>query len=282
MADYTNSKGGIGSVFPDRAVAAQEIARIEPLITPELFKRRFLLGIPLHSFVVDPVTNERDEVTMDDLKDFINRAVAESEIQSGLTIFPTQFNEKHPFDRNFWNSYGFIKVDHRPMASLETMAFTPATGQDIFQINNNWVESANFHKGQINLIPMIPAVAAQFVSSSGNAGGSGFAYLNLMQGMSWIPAIVRVQYTAGFADGKIPYIVNELIGCNAAMEVLNVLQATNRHTSYSLNVDGQGQSVSTPGPQIYQPRIESLEKKRDKIVRLLKNIYGLSVITSYI
>jgi hypothetical protein len=74
--------------------------------------------------------------------------------------------------------------------------------------------------------------------------------------------------------------MNEVIGCNAALEVLNSLQVTNRAQSYSMSIDGTSQSVSTPGPAQYQGKIDYLMQKRDGIVRRLKNLYGLGVFSS--
>jgi hypothetical protein len=282
MASYDNSKP-VSSVFPDRAIDAQEWRRVEPLITPEQLTKRFLFGIPLVSYFINPVTNQRDELTSDDLKDFIERGVAEAELQTGLTIFPVQYDEKHPFDRNFWISYGYIKVEHRPVMSIEKFAFTPPSGQDIFSVNLDWIESANFHKGQINLIPFVPAIAGGLIggTNTGNPGG-GAAYLHVMSGLAWVPAFIRVTYTAGFPNAVVPKVVNEIIGCNAAIEVLNALQITNRAQSYSMSIDGASQSMSTPGPQAFQPKIDYLEKKRDGLIRRLKNLYGLGVFSSHV
>jgi len=282
MADYTSSKPAT-SVYPDRAVDGQEWSRVEPLITPKQLKTRFLFGIPLVSYIVNPMTNMRDELSDEDLLDFINRAVAETELLTNLMIFPVQFDEKHPFDRNFWGTYGFVKVEHRPVMSVEKFAFTPATGVDIFEINKDWIESANFHKGQINLIPLVPAVAAQFISGSiGNASGSGFAYLNLIQGMAFVPAIIRIKYTAGFPGANVPRVLNELIGCIAGLEILNTLQITNKASSYSQGIDGISQSISTPGPQVYKPKIDFLMAKRNELAGKIKNIYGMGISAGFI
>lgn len=279
MADYSNSKNTLGSVFPDRAVAAQEWGRVEPLITPQQLKDYFLFGIPLYSMAPDPVTGLRAEVTTEMLKSHIERAVAQAELDTGLTIFPVQYDERHPFDRNFWLNFGYTRVEHRPVASLEKFAFTPASGNAIFEINLQWVDNAQFHKGQINLIPFVPAVAAQFVPT-GNSSGNGSAYLQILQGISWVPSLVETKYTAGFPDGKIPVIINEVIGTIAAMNVLSMLQATFRFTSNSINIDGQGQSQAGPGPTVYQGLIDSFAQKKDSLVKKLKNIYGLQIFSS--
>ncbi len=97
MADYTNSKAAIGSVFPTGAIDAQEWTRVEPLLTPEQLITRFLYGIPRHAFTPDPVTGKRDELTNETLQDYIFRAVAEAELMLGITIFPIQYTERQAF-----------------------------------------------------------------------------------------------------------------------------------------------------------------------------------------
>ncbi len=42
MADYTSGKPNIGSVYPEHAIDAQEFSRVEPLVTPDQLRRRFL------------------------------------------------------------------------------------------------------------------------------------------------------------------------------------------------------------------------------------------------
>ncbi len=284
MADYTSSKPAEG-VYPDRAVDAQEWSRIEPLITPSQLRSRQLLAIPLVSYLPNPITGLRYELTNDDLKDQIDRAVATLELELGLVIFPVQFDEKHPFDRQFWDSYGYIKVEHRPVSSVEEVAFSAPTNSlgatsDIFSVNMDWVETKNFHKGQINLIPLAPAISSNYTQTG---SGSGAAYLQLLSGIGWIPSLVRVKYTAGFPDGRMPRVINELIGINAALEVLGVLQATNSATSYSISLDGQSQSVSGPGPQAYQGRLDYLLQQKTVLIKKMKNIYGMgSLVSSYV
>jgi hypothetical protein len=280
MADYTNSNKSMGSVFPDHAVDAQEWTRVEPLITPEQLKRRHLFGIPLYAFLPDPVTGKRDTLTPEDLMDQINRAVANIELQTGLTIFPVQYDEKQPFDRNWWESYGYIQTQKRPIASVEKVAFTPATQSDILVLDPTWIESANFTKGQINIIPLVPAASTGLVQATIGSGGA--AFITIFYGKHWIPALVRVTYTCGFPNRELPRVVNEVVGMEAAINILRLLAATNRANSYSLGTDGLSQSQSGPGPLIYKDLIEGLEAKKLMMIEKLKNIYGLKVHTSYV
>lgn len=282
MADYEDSKPTWGSVFPDRAVAGQEFSRVEPLITPAQLKTRHLFGLFLGSFSPNPITKQRDQMTDPIIADYIDMAVAELELETGLTIFPVQYDEKHPFDRNFWAANGHIKVEHRPVASLERFAFTPATGNDIFIVSNDWVDSGQFHKGQINILPIAASTSAQYITGSTYGPNSSSSYLAVLAGATWIPSLIRVIYTAGFPNAQIPKILNDLIGMQAAINILGMLAATNQSGSYSLSMDGGSQSVSTPGPEVYNSRIQLLDEKKKQVVRKLKNLYGLNIVSSYV
>lgn len=279
MADYVNSKSNLGAVYPEHAVDAQQWERVETLLTPRQLRRRQLLGIPLVSFFPNPLTGIREEITDEDLFDIIGRSVSKIELETGLTIFPVQFNEKHQFDVEWWNSYGYTKVINRPVMSVEELAFTPASGSDLYVVHKDWIENSGFFKGQINVIPFTPAIAASFVSSTGVAS-NGYFFLAVFPGLRWIPALLRVKYTCGFPNGQVPKVLNEIIGISAAIETLGALQATNRALSYSLNIDGQGQSVSGPGPQQYQSRIEELKLEKKVLMDKLKNYYGLGITSS--
>jgi hypothetical protein len=69
--------------------------------------------------------------------------------------------------------------------------------------------------------------------------------------------------------------VNQLIGIIAAMQVLSqVAAAYAGSTSTSLGIDGMSQSVSTPGPNRYQIRIEELRAHRALLVKKIKKSYG--------
>jgi hypothetical protein len=94
--------------------------------------------------------------------------------------------------------------------------------------------------------------------------------------VNFVPLFWTVEYTAGFPDGLVPKIANELIACVAAMDVLRQLGATHAMvTSSSLGLDGWSQNTSSPGPNIYEPAIAALKEKRDQIKGRLKAMFGL-------
>lgn len=278
MADYTNSKSGIGDQFPQ---GGRETTwkRTEPLLTPEQLESRDLFGIPLVSGLKDPRTGKGQVMTPDIIADFIDRAVSVVEAETGLLLFPVQMEVKLPFDRQEYASYGYFRLPHRPVASIEELTISPSTNLDVFVVPTEWIEVGQLHYGQINIIPLTIALngdsQATVVATAG--GPSLLAILNNYQ---WLASYWKIKYTAGFKDGMVPKIVNDLIGCVAAMEILSMLAATNsKSSSGSLSIDGMSQSQSNPGPDIYKPRLEDLEKKREMLTRKLRAQFGTNLFT---
>jgi hypothetical protein len=274
MADYTNSKSGPGVVFPDNAVETSW-NRVEPLVKPEQVKSRHLFGIPLVSAMKDPLTGKAQVYTDDLIRDTIDRAVGLAETETGLDIFPIRNKEKQPFDRNEYQSFGYMRLERRPVASVEVLSITPPNGNNLYSVPLEWIETAYLPKGQINLIPIGNAIA---YGSVAQVGSGGALFLNVLGAQGWVPAFWQVEYTSGFPDGMIPKPINELIGVIAAMEILSALGATyGKSQSHSLGIDGLSQSISTPGPQIFKNRYDELAEKRQKLVKKLKTQYGLNL-----
>ena len=139
-----------------------------------------------------------------------------------------------------------------------------------------WVEIKNAQWGQVNIIPLTIALTNGNPTAIPTTAG-GALLLSVFQGRShWVPSFWKIKYTCGFPEGKIPKVVNDLIGTIAAMEVLSQLASTyGKSSGSSLSIDGASQSVSTPGPEIFTKRINDLTLKREMLVAKLKNYYGL-------
>ena len=98
MSDYTFTKLGLGDVFPDGGKDSSW-NRVEPLITPQQLLTRQLFGIPLVSALKDPITKQPQVMTNDILADYIDMAVADAELETGLTLFPTAVEFKQAWDK---------------------------------------------------------------------------------------------------------------------------------------------------------------------------------------
>lgn len=277
MADFTNAKTG-PSVYPEQAVEA-DYQRTEPLLTPDQLVRRFLMGVDLHSQMKDPFTGKALRWTPEMVKDIIDGALQTTESELGILIRPVVFSEKHPFDRYAYNSYGFFNVRQRPVSKILSVAVVPPNQESVYSLPLEWVETAYLPRGQINIIPMTAAqVGGDSTGISPASANGGTFYLTIVQNRGWVPAYWQIDYQAGYCDGLVPRIVNDLIGTVAAMDILSMLAVTYAKVqSHSLGIDGLSQSISTPGPQIFKQRLEELQEKRNLLTKKLKALTGRKV-----
>lgn len=276
MADYTDSAPGMGGTAPLGAVETSFLDG-EPLIKPDKLKRLHLFGIPLVSAIKDPLTGRPQVMTDPDLQEFILEAVALAELEVGngsFSIFPRQLEERHPYDRKEQESFGFVRLRHRPVASVEQFAVQSSDGVNVWVVPNNWIDKGLLHLGQINMIPF--AVAAQSGVTIPVVGPTGMGLLPSLFKFNWVPQLYTATYTVGFKDGILPRVINQLIGVIAAMEVLDMLATTYaRSSSSSISLDGGSQSVSTPGGELFQVRMQFLAEKRRFLVKKIQRLFGL-------
>lgn len=268
--DFSNTGAKIDgtSVYPVHAAGVSNLlTRCEPMLAADKFRNQFLKGINL-------TMPNGDTYTKTDLDEKLNWAMNEAELYLGLTITREAFQHKVPFDYSLYKSYIHIRSEKGPIISLEQLAIVSADNNAIFVIPPTWIETTNFAKKLINVIPLLAAYGVNQVS--GAVGNAGIAFLTVMDGLSWVPAYWQIQYTAGLstAEGQVPAPVNELIGSIAAISILSEIAVTNRYNSQSQSQDGISQSSSGPGPNIYARRIDELEKKRDMLVKKLKGIFA--------
>lgn len=276
IGDITNTsdRPALGNELDQATDASASFTRVEPLITPEQLRDRFLTGIPLYAAMPDPVTKIRYQITDTKLKEeFIPGALADVEMDTRIHLAPKEISARLPFDLNEYKQMGYFKLKDAPVTEIIELFVSDSTLNPIFFIPTTWIEAGGLQKGQVNIIPLQPAfVGGGIVGSADSAGGA--AFIALMGARSWIARWWLIQYRAGFKEGRVPRVVNDVIGCRAAIDVLERLQATNRLTSYGLGIDGTSQNISNPGPQVYKEAIDGLEKKYKRLVGKMKVLFG--------
>lgn len=268
--DFTNTGSKVDgtSIYPVHAAQVSDLlSRCEPMLEQEKFRRMFLKGIRL-------TMANGDTYTPEDLTEKLNWAMNEVELLLNLTITREAFQHKVPFDYALYKAYIHVRTEKGPIISLERLAIVSADNNNIFTIPPTWIETTNFAKRLINVVPLLAAYGVNQVA--GAVGNAGIAFLTVMDGLNWVPAYWQVQYTAGLAtaEGQVPVPVNELIGSVAAISILSEIAATYRYNSQSQSQDGISQSSTGPGPRQFDKRIEDLEVKRDKLVNKLKAIFS--------
>jgi len=276
MSNFLASRTFQTSVYP---VHAQEtsglLRRVEPFLTPELFKNRFLLGIPL-------TLPNGDTFTPDILKDRIMMAMNETEAQIGVTLTREEFKEKLPFDWSLYKSFIHLKPRHSPIISLESLSIVASNDETIFVVPSMWVDMANASIGQINVIPLLAAFGATSVTGSPitvTNQGAGVAFLAIWGSAGnagQVPAYWQLNYSSGISnrEGHLPVIVNQLVGTNAAINLISQIAQFYTATSQSLSQDGVSQSSSTLGPRRFALRIEELKESRNELIAKIKGIFA--------
>jgi hypothetical protein len=276
VADFSNSRTFQVSQYPVHASQTSGLLkRIEPFLTPDLFRSRYLKGIPQ----LFPEVQFSD----DEIKDRIMLAMNETETQLGTTITREEFKDKTPWDMSLYRAFIHTKVRHSPIISLEDLSIVASNDEIIFTVPSMWVDTANFSIGQITVTPLLAAFGAT------NAAGSPITVTNQGAGIAFLaiwgaagnsaqspPAYWQITYSAGLSnrEGQVPVIVNQLIGINCAIDLISQIAQAFLYTSQALSQDGISQSSSLLGPRSFQLRLEELTKKRDELIAKIKGVFA--------
>jgi hypothetical protein len=276
-ADYQRSKSTQTANYPVLANAASGLlTRVEPALTPAKFRSRFLKGVE-QLFARFGI-----EYSDSDIKDRLMLATNEVEAMLNTPVDPVQFKEKLPLDRSLYRSFVFLRTAQGPISSVERLAIVTSDNQNVFEVPPEWIETANAHNRQINVVPLLGAYGVNSVG--GATSNAGVVFMALMDGTNWIPAYWEITYTAGMCKtaGNVPVVVNSLIGVVAAIDMLSSASPMNVENSVALSQDGISQSRSNPGVQIFQTRIADLEKRKAELLGQIKRIFAKKAFMSNI
>lgn len=263
MADYTETKSFGTNVYPVESKESGNLfGRIEPILNPKKLKARYLKGI-------DGLDYNNEE-----LKDEILRAINEVELMTNLKLSKVQHKERLPFDKALYQNMVYMKTNNGPILSVEEILIESSNGENIYKLPPSWIEAGLFHKRQVNLIPILSIFGAAGLQD-GQPSNAGLIFLQAVNNFRWLPAFFSIVYTVGVCheEGQLPQVMNELIGCVAAIEILSNLQTRNKFNSTAISQDGISQSASSAGPQIYETRIAKLKEDRDAKMKKIKAIF---------
>ena len=268
VPSITFPKSNPTAMYPVHASSTSGLLkRCEPLLTPNEFKDRFLKG------VLERLP-KGVEYSNSDLKNRINRAINQIEIDLNVMVMPEQFTERLQFDWNLYKAWIKLKASNGPIVQLDNLAIVASDNTTVFQIPASWIDTGNFARKDIQVIPLLASYGASLIQGT-QAGGLAFLAI-LSSSVTFIPAYWQITYTAGlsYTAGQMPVMMNELIGTYAAQMILSEIAANNVNTSISLSSDGLSQGSSSPGPQIYVQRIADLEEKKKNLIGSLRRITG--------
>jgi len=272
-SDYTNSKVAIASAYPLEAMDAASFGRVEPLPTPQQIRDRYFRGLTM----VSPLTGQ--PTTDDQLKDDVIRAVNMVELDLKITISPVRHKKRLPYQQDDYNNFIYMVLPDRPILSIDNLSIVTADQQIIYQIPPNWIDTANFNYGRVNVIPLSTSYQASGAALVMSTGGGSGGFLLFQGGRSHIPAYWQVEYTSGFRmEQGVPVNINELIGMKAAMMALRNLIPQNQFSSHSLGLDGVSQSQSNQAAQLYAQVYALLEKQYDDVKAGFVSAYSTTIV----
>ena len=268
IPDFDKEKQFYSAGYPVHMTRASGLLnRSEPILTPQLLISRYLKGIPL-------AFPNGDSYSAEDVKDQIGLAINEVEMLCKITLSREQFTDKVPFDIALYKSFIYLKTEQNPILSVQSVQIVSSDGYSVFKIPGEWLETSNFSKGIINVVPILGAYS---VATGGGVGAyGGIPYLNVFSSLTFVPGFWQLVYTTGVSkiEGQLPIVVNDLVGTIAAINMLSNITTMFLTTSQSLSRDGISQSSSGPGPRLYLPYIEQLEKKKLELVGKIKATFA--------
>ena len=261
-------------IFPVWALDGEDTSstfeRYAPLPTPQEMKKRSLFGIPLKSQLTG------QEVDDETILYYVNAAISQLEHELDLYITPVRFNETHDYNRrDFSWTYNYMKLNHPNIIAVEKLELTFSNNQEegLIVYPNEFVHVMP-QEGVIQLVPAFGTSMSGFQVSA----FSGAQYGALMAlGSGLFPGGIRVQYTCGFEEGKIPAAIVDLIEQMAAYKLLSAVgPLLFPYNSIGISIDGTSQSVSSPGPQFLAQRLKDLDTMVEKNKAAVKGYYQRS------
>jgi len=254
------------------------LKRVEAVLTPSQLRSRFLKGL-------EPIFRQFGiEFTDAELKDRINLAINELELQLKTVIFPEPFANKLAFEISSWQSWNYLRSENRPIQTITSLSIVGSDGISIYKVPAAWIEMANAHMGQINLIPLLSAYQG-VVSSAGGTTTGGLAFLaSVRGGLGFVPAYWLVEGIYGISKqvGQVPIVINTLIGIFATIDILSGAGTLNLYNSVSLSQDGISQGRSNDGTRIFIQRMQDLEMRKQTILKQVQQEFATKMFISNI
>lgn len=220
-------------------------------ITPELLQSVYLTGLNFVDADGNPFPSQF-------WVQHINNAIIAFERLTKIHVLRrTIVGELHDYYVEDYQLFAFIQLFEYPILSVEKVSAIYPTGQFIFEFPLEWVRLTKEH-GQIQLVPTQGTLSQVIL-------GRGGSYLPLLyQGMGYLPQLFHIDYTTGFADGKIP---QDIIDCIFKLASINVLTVQGDTvfppgvSNISAGIDGLSQGIGIVNngqlPPVFAGRINS-------------------------
>lgn len=205
------------------------------ILTPAQLRERYLFGLDL--------TNDDGQPLPDvQYQHYILTGIEWLQHALDIPILPTTFiREFHDYYRTDYPEFNIINLDNYPVISLEEFRVEYPSGQTVVNFPLEWIRLDKVH-GIVRIVPTAGTLSEIII-------GQGGSFLPAVySGLDSLPDLFAISYTAGFADGKIPTNLLDLIGKRAALGPLNIfgdLVAGAGIANISTSIDGLSQTIGT-------------------------------------
>jgi hypothetical protein len=249
---------------PSEAISGTGLALRNILTVPQL-KQRYFHGIDI---------TDDDGVPLPDsvFQFYILAAIRALEHEIDVPIIPTSFVEKHDYYREDYHAFNFLKMDYRPIISVEEFRVQYPSGQNVVIFPEEWLR-IHRAEGQIQVVPTAGTLSEILV-------GQGGSFLPaIYNGLAYLPDLFELSYTAGFEDGKLPANIRDVIGKIASLGPFNLfgdLIVGAGIATQSLSLDGLSQSIGSTASATnagFGARILAYQREIKEVLPLLRKYY---------
>lgn len=223
-----------------------DFGKREPLLTVEMFKRRFLHGVDLR----DADGNELEDQA---IQDYIDIAIDYIQHELNCPILEKEYTYYEDYMLQNYKQFAFMQLPIYPLIAVDKVTLTFGYDEDVdaaitpsnpalgVEFPKNWYK-VYASSGQLQLLPTVATVNSLILR------GSGYT-MRALRG-DYLPQILKIEYRAGFGTNEIPVLINQAIGLMAGIYVLQVLgdigpSGAAGLSSQSVSLDGMSQSLSS-------------------------------------
>lgn len=199
--------------------------------------------------------------------------IARVETELNMKMSPIKIEQElHDYYINDYVDFAYIDVYEYPVRSIIGVKAAYPPSETIIDFPNEWVR-LNKERGQIQLVPTEGTLSTIII-------GRGGSFLPLVhRGLGYLPQLFRVDYQAGFEQGKLPADIKHLIMLHAGINILNtagdLIQGAGI-ASRSESLDGFSRSISTTSSATnagYGARILEWNKEIKEYTKRIKTYY---------
>lgn len=262
---YFNSTTGL---FSEQTPAMLgDDPNVSQIMTVALLKDLYLFGVNLADSANRPFPDILFEWG-------IRWAIATVEKLMDIKVVPTVItDERYDYYIQDYSNWMNLNLRQYPVLSVEAIAVKwPSAPGSALTFPSDWIQLRK-STGEVNIIPGSGSISQMLVTA-----GGGFLPL-IAGGMDFVPNIISVDYTAGFAEGQLPYDLRDMIGKLASFGPFNVagdLIAGAGIASSAISIDGLSQSINTTSSATnagYGSRLIQYQKELKEQIPMLQKYY---------